>query len=82
MTIEKIGEWCGERINLKRKDDYYDNGRRTEHVVKFENGDTYEQTAEYDIDSNFKQHIKIYLNGKLEYDGRMIYENYGWREMA
>ena len=82
MTLEQIGAWCMERANMKRtRDDFINRGRRTLHVVKFENGDSYEHEEESN-DMNTEKYVKIKLNGVIDYAAKMEWHNFGWREVV
>lgn len=82
MTLKQIDDWCTERIAVPRiKDDYYDIGGKSRHVVKFENGDSYEQETEYNSNRT-ELYTKIKLNGIIDYAAKMEWYNFGWREVV
>lgn len=69
-------DWIMEHEGLKKKDDYFDTSNRTQHVVRYENGDSI-QVLEY-YHSIFEKQTETIVNNKTVQKKRCKFEHFGW----
>ena len=82
MSTNQIMDWIAARFGMKNRDDYYDIGRKTVHIVKYENGDEYEHIEIYHCEGNYidnsRKQIITKLNGEIVRDENLVYYNFRW----
>ena len=60
-----------------RQATYYEVGNKTQHIVKWENGDTYQHIEIYY--GIMKKHIETIINGKTVKNEDLEYDCFGWK---
>ena len=77
MSINQIMEWIEQHEGQKKKSDYFDIGNRTQHVIRFENGDTYQHIEVYK--DMFHKTVETILNNQTVRHEQLIYKGFGWK---
>ena len=54
MSDKNIMDWIREHEGQKSRTDYFDIGNKTQHIVRYDNGDTYQHNNEEAHRNNYK----------------------------
>lgn len=71
MNTEMIMQWIAEH----ERSDYFDTARKTQHIVRYDNGDTYQHIEVYE--SMMKKHTETIINNKTVRTEDL--ECFGWK---
>ena len=79
MSVNQIEKWIDERNGLNCRRDYFDLGNRTQHIIRYDNGDVYQHLEIYK--DMFHKTIETILNGVTVRKCTMVYVAFGWKEV-
>lgn len=77
MNTEMIMKWIAEHEGMKSRSDYFDTARKTQHIVRYDNGDTYQHIEVYE--SMMKKHTETIINNKTVRTEDLEYHCFGWK---
>ena len=77
MNTEMIMKWIAEHEGMKSRSDYFDTARKTQHIVRYNNGDTYQHIEVYE--SMMKKHTETIINNKTVRTEGLEYHCFGWK---
>ena len=77
MSYSQIMEWIAEHEGMKSRSDYFDTARKTQHIVRYDNGDTYQHIEVYE--GIMKKHTETIINNKTVRKQDLEYYCFGWR---
>lgn len=77
MTTQNIMDWISGHDGQSRKENYFDVGNKTQHVVRFENGDTYQHIEIYE--GIMRKHTETIINNKTVRKEELCYHCFGWK---
>lgn len=78
MSINEIMNWISSHNGQSKKEDYTEYGNRTKHVVRYENGDTYQHIETYN--GIMEKQTETILNGQTVLKQDLVYKPFGWYE--
>ena len=77
MSYSQIMEWIAEHEGMKSRSDYFDTARKTQHIVRYDNGDTYQHIEVYK--DMFHKTVETILNNQTVRHEQLIYKGFGWK---
>lgn len=77
MSEKNIMDWIREHEGQKKRVDYFDIGNKTQHIVRYDNGDTYQHIEVYE--GVMKKHTETIINNKTVRVQDLEYYCFGWR---
>ena len=77
MSYSQIMEWIAEHEGMKSRSDYFDTARKTQHIVRYDNGDTYQHIEVYE--GIMKKHTETIINNKTVRKQDLYYHCFGWK---
>ena len=78
MSLENIMEWISEHEGQKSRTDYFDTGSKTQHIVRYKNGDTYQHIEVYE--GIMRKHTETIINNKTVRKQDLYFHCFGWKE--
>lgn len=77
MSDKNIMDWIKQHEGQKSSTDYFDTGNKTQHIVRYDNGDTYQHIEVYE--GIMKKHTETIINNKTVRKQDLEYYCFGWR---
>lgn len=77
MSMESIIQWIMKHEGQTKRDDYLDIGNKTQHIVRFENGDSYQHIEVYE--GIMRKHTETIINNKTVRKETLNYHCFGWK---
>ena len=77
MSDKNIMEWIREHEGQKSRTDYFDTGNKTQYIVRYDNGDTYQHIEVYE--GIMKKHTETIINNKTVRKQDLYYHCFGWK---
>lgn len=78
MSINEIMDWIGSHDQQSKREDYFERGSKTQHIIRYENGDTYQHIEIYD--GIMKKKTETIINNKTVCKKELVYRCFGWYE--
>lgn len=70
-------DWIREHEGQKSRTYYFDTGNKTQHIVRYDNGDTYQHIEVYE--GIMKKHTETIINNKTVRKQDLYYHCFGWK---
>ena len=80
MSTKDIMEWIGAHEGQKSKTDYIEVGSKTQHIVRYANGDTYQHIEVYE--GTCHKRTETILNNVTVRTEELEYHCFGWRKVT
>ena len=77
MSDKNIMEWIREHEGQKSRTDYFDTGNKTQHIVRYDNGDTYQHIEIYE--SMTKKRTETIINNRTVRTEELVFHCFGWK---
>ena len=77
MSYSQIMEWIAEHEGMKSRSDYFDTARKTQHLVRYDNGDTYQHIEIYE--SMTKKRTETIINNRTVRTEELVFHCFGWK---
>ena len=77
MSQKSILNWIMEHEGQSKREDYFDTGRKTHHIVRYENGDSMQYIETYE--SMTRKHTETIINNKTVREEDLFFHCFGWK---